>query len=178
MTNWSAKLAAAAAAAIVVTGALAPVMEPAAQERAKSSAESVEAHQTYTWSAELVEFDAASNSVTVRALLVSNPESPDLSKLNAGERAMLTWSGITMAAGVRAVERGDSSSFDRMTMPIEFVASELDGRYVTFKVPVPADSAASLAKLQPGAYVTATSPMRAKNAAEAVVAIRPYNDVS
>ena len=109
---------------------------------------------------------------------MSNPEATDLSALRAGDRAVLTWSGLSMAAGVRAVQRGDTSSFDRMTMPIEFVSSELDGRYVSFKVPIPAKAAAAIAKLSPGAYVTATSPLRAKTAAEAVTEMRPYSDAS
>jgi hypothetical protein len=87
---------------------------------------------------------------------------------------VLTWSGLSTAAGVRAIERGNKSSFDRMTMPIEFVASELDGRYVSFKVPIPAKGAAAIGKLSPGMYVTATSPLRAKSAADAVTSIRPY----
>jgi hypothetical protein len=133
---------------------------------------------TYTWSAELVAFDAASNTITVKAMLVSNPQATDLSALSAGDRAVLTWSGLSTAAGVRAVERGNESSFDRMTMPIEYVSSELDGRYVSFKVPIPVKDAGAIAKLTPGTYVTATSPLRAKSAAEAVAAIRPYNEVS
>ena len=83
-----------------------------------------------------------------------------------------------MAAGVRAVERGNTSSFDRMTMPIEYVSSELDGRYLSFKIPIPTKDAPAIAKLSPGAYVTATSPLRAKGASDAVTAIRPYSDPS
>jgi hypothetical protein len=132
---------------------------------------------TYTWSAELVAFDKASNTVTVKSRIVEHADAVDLDTLKAGDRAMLTWSGLTLAAGVRALERGTESSFDRMTMPVEYVASELDGRYVVFKVPIPADGAAAIEELQPGAWVTATSPYQASNAAEAVRAIRPYSRV-
>jgi hypothetical protein len=89
---------------------------------------------------------------------------------------MLTWSGISWGSGVRAVERGNTSKFDRMTMAVEFVASELDGRYVSFKVPVPAPHGAAIAKLKPGSYVTGTSPWRATTPAEAVISIKPYSD--
>jgi hypothetical protein len=180
MKTWYWKLSMAivvivATVALTLVGASAAAAPPATQSTAETAAPT---DATYTWSAELVGFDAASNTVTVRAMLVSVPEANDLPKLHAGDRAVLTWSGLSTAAGVRAVQKGDKSSFDRMTMPIEFVSSELDGRYMTFKVPIPAANAAAIAKLAPGAYVTATSPLRAKSAADAVISIKPYNDVS
>jgi hypothetical protein len=176
MRNWSTKARVAAIAAVLAIGATALVGAGAALgQSAKSAAESsAKADATYTWSAELVAFDAPTNTLTVKAMMVSNPEANDVPELRAGDRAMLTWSGLSTAAGVRAIERGNSSSFDRMTMPIEFVASELDGRYVSFKVTIPSKDSAAIAGLKPGAYVTATSPLRAKSAAEAVVSIKPY----
>jgi hypothetical protein len=184
MSKSKSKLWVGAIAGTVVTGVL--VLFGASMFPAQSSAQSEKstaaslgkADETYTWSAELVAFDAASKTVTVKAIMVSNPEATDFSALRAGDRAMLTWSGLSLAAGVRAVQRGETSSFDRMTMPIEYVSSELDGRYVSFKVPIPAKDAGAIAKLSPGAYVTATSPLRAKSASEAVAAIRPYSEAS
>jgi hypothetical protein len=180
MRRSDAKLWVAAIAGVLAFGSLALVgAGPAVGQSGKSHQESSDkVDGTYTWSAELVAFDAASNTVTVRAAFVSNPEASDLSALHAGDRAMLAWSGLSTAAGVRAVQRGSTSSFDRMTMPIEYVSSELDGRYVSFKIPIPAKDAAQIAKLNPGTYVTATSPLRAKSAADAVTAIRPYSDAS
>jgi hypothetical protein len=174
MSKRYAKLSAAAAAAIL-TGVGMLGAGPLTAQSAKAATEApAKADETYTWSAELVAFDAASNTLTVKAPLVSNPERTNLAALHAGDRAVLTWSGLSTAAGVRAIERGDKSSFDRMTMPIEFVSSELEGRYVSFKVPIPAKDAAAIGKLTPGMYVTATSPLRAKSAADAVTSIRPY----
>lgn len=177
MKTWNWKLST-AMVAIVTTVALALVGASAAAPEATKSAAAASTDETYTWSAELVGFDAAANTVTVKAMLVSVAEATNLAALHKGDRAVLTWSGLSTAAGVRAVQKGDKSSFDRMTMPIEYVSSELDGRYVTFKVPIPAADAAAIAKLKPGAYVTATSPLRAKSAADAVISIKPYNDVS
>jgi hypothetical protein len=131
--------------------------------------------QTYEWSAELVAFDQATNTVTVKARLVETAD--PATDIEAGERAVLTWSGISTAAGVRDIEPGSQSSYDRMTLPVELVGSELDGRYVTFKVPIPADDADALAGLSPGQWVTATSPHLPQNASEAVSSIRSYNDV-
>lgn len=170
-------LAASALAVVGLSEAAAQPSQPA-PELAESAESPARPETRYTWSAELVAMDTANNWVTVRAMLVPNPEKSDLASLSAGDDAMLTWTGISSGVAVRALERGSTSSFDRLTMPVEFVASELDGRYVSFKVPVPSGAAASLASLRPGMYVTVTSPIRARTADEAVIAIRPYNDVS
>jgi hypothetical protein len=132
---------------------------------------------TYTWSAELVAFDEANRTVTVKSLVVNEPGMHKVAGLSAGDRAMLTWSGINTAAGIRALEPGDTSAFDRLTMPIEYVSAEMDGRYVSFKVPIPAENAAAIQRLNPGDWVTATSPLHTTNPMEAVRSIRPYVDV-
>jgi hypothetical protein len=62
-------------------------------------------------------------------------------------------------------------------LPIEFVSTESDSRYVRFKVPVPSVDAARIEPLGPGAWVTAISPRRLGSFEEAVVAVRPYTDV-
>jgi len=46
---------------------------------------------------------------------------------------------------------------------------------VSCKVPIPEADAAAIGKLKPGTYVTATSPLRAKSAVDAVTSIRPYS---
>jgi hypothetical protein len=132
--------------------------------------------KTYQWSAELVAFDRAANTATVKARLVETVTDKDVPKLKAGDHAMLTWSGLSFAAGIRALERGNTSSFDRLTMPIEYVSSELDGRYIVFKVPVPAADAPAIAKLEPGDWVTAQSPEKTLVWKEAVRSLRPYVD--
>jgi hypothetical protein len=164
---------------VVAAGALLAIgVSPFAGQSVKSSESAEEPYSTYTWSAELVAFDPASNMLTVKAVLVSNPEKTDFAALHAGDRAVVTWSGLWTAAGIRAVERGTTSSFDRLTMPVEYVGSELDGRYVSFKLPIPADDAAAIATVKPGAYVTVTSPLRAKTAADVVQSIKPYSNAS
>jgi hypothetical protein len=134
------------------------------------------ANDSYTWSAELVEVDQPAGTVTVQSRLVSNAD-VDFKSLDKGDRVTLTWSGINTAAGVRRVVQGDAPDGDALTLPIEFVSPELDERYVRFKVAVPSDDLARIASLQPGAWITATSPRRAEDFEEAVVDVRPYNDV-
>src|SRR5512142_2981906 len=128
MSKRSTKLPAAAVAVLASVCMLLGASSLAAQSGNAAAEHSGKTAETYTWSAELVAFDAASNTLTVKAPLVSNPERTNLSALRKGDRAVLAWSGLSTAAGVRAVERGSTSSFDRMTMPIEFVSSELEGR--------------------------------------------------
>ena len=134
------------------------------------------ANDTYTWSAELVEVDEPARAVTVQSRLVGNAE-VDFDALEKGDRVTLTWSGINIAAGVRRIVDGEPPADDRLTLPIEFVSAEHDGQYVRFKVPVPSDDLTRLASLEPGTWVTATSPRRAEHFEEAVADLRPYNDV-
>jgi hypothetical protein len=134
------------------------------------------ANDTYTWSAELVAIDEPARAVTVQTPLVSNAEI-DFASFEAGDRVTLTWSGINTAAGVRRIVDGEAPETDLLTLPIEFVSAEHDNRYVRFKVPVPSDDVAALAALEPGSWITATSPRRPKTLEEAVADARPYNDV-
>jgi hypothetical protein len=134
------------------------------------------ADDTYTWSAELVEVDQPSGTITVQSRLVSNAD-VDFDALDEGDRVTLTWSGINTAAGVRRVVSGDAPDGDVLTLPIEFVSPELDERYLRFRVAVPRDDLAKVAALQPGSWITATSHRRAERFEEAVVDLRPYNDV-
>lgn len=134
------------------------------------------ANETYTWSAELVGVDEAAGTVTVQAPLVADAE-VELGSLDEGDRLTLTWSGINTAAGIRRIAERTPSADERLTLPIEFVSGQHDNRYVRFKVAVPSDDLAKLAALQPGSWVTATSPRGAARFEEAVADLRPYNDV-
>jgi hypothetical protein len=130
----------------------------------------------YTWSAELVAVDETARTVTVQAPLVSDAE-VDFGSLDQGDRVTLTWSGINTAAGIRRVAERGPSADEQLTLPVEFVSAEHDKRYVRFKVAVPSGDLATTAALQPGAWVTATSPRGAARYEEAVAELRPYNDV-
>jgi hypothetical protein len=134
------------------------------------------ANATYTWSAELVAVDESARTVTVQAPLVSDAE-VDFGSLDQGERVTLTWSGINTAAGIRRVAERSPSADEQLTLPVEFVSAEHDNRYLRFKVAVPGGDLAKTTALQPGSWVTATSPLGAERYEEAVAALRPYNDV-
>jgi hypothetical protein len=132
--------------------------------------------ETYTWSAELVEVDEPGRTVTVQSRLVGDAD-VDFDGFDEGDRLTLSWSGINIAAGVRRIVAGRAPSEDTLTLPMEFVSAEHDRQYVRFKVPVPSDDLSKIASLQPGSWVTATSPRRAAHFEEAVDDLRPYNDV-
>jgi hypothetical protein len=134
------------------------------------------ANATYTWSAELVAVDEAARTVTVQAPLVSDAE-VDFGALDRGDRVTLVWSGINTAAGIRQVTERGPSEDAQLTLPVEFVSPAHGERYVQFKVAVPSEGLAKTAGLQPGAWVTATSPRGAAHYEEAVAELRPYNDV-
>lgn len=133
--------------------------------------------EQYTWSAELVGFDAASRRATVRARTTTQTRISASAGLEKGEDVYLTWSGLRFAHAVRAINRDAADAPSPLTIPVEFEAVERDGSYVTFSFLVPDSAATSLATLEPGHWVTATSLSYPFESREAVVAIRPYNDV-
>ena len=135
------------------------------------------AAETYTWSAELVAVDPSARTITVESRLVGNAE-VDFDDLDEGDRVTLTWSGINIAAGVRRIVDGAAPEGDLLTLPVELVSAAPDEQYVQFKVSVPSDDLAKIASLQPGSWITATSPRRTERFEEAVADLRPYNDVS
>lgn len=135
------------------------------------------ANDSYTWSAELVGFDEATNTATVQARIVSHAEINDFSDFSKGDQIMLTWSGAYgSASGVRNLTHDETVDEGQLfTMPVEFVSMELDNRYVRFNVEVPSADAQKIRNLEPGKWITATSPQEPADRAEAVSAIRPYN---
>jgi len=109
------------------------------------------------------------------------------SSLSANKQLVLIGAGLlAMAAASPALADTANDTYtwsaelvadDWLTLPVVFVSTELDGRYIRFSVPVPSDDLAKVASLSPGQWITATSPRRATRNEEAVADMRPYNDV-
>jgi hypothetical protein len=141
---------------------------------------------TYTWSAELVSFDPSSRMITVKSHIDGASAIEGLDELKQGDPITLTWVGLTWGAGIRGVTRGHEASTatgastdtDALMLPAEFVGTEMDDQYITYRLPIPADAAAKIQALKAGDWVTATSPRHPADTKSAVVAIRGYNDVS
>ncbi len=133
---------------------------------------------SYSWSAELIEFDAENSMATVRARIVSRDGAEGLEDVAEGERLMLTWSGITRAAGIRSLSADLNVESDRMSMPVEFIALSDDGVYVDFRVPVPASDRERISELEPGRWITATAIRPAETWHDGVTQMRAFTDVS
>ena len=134
------------------------------------------ADDTYRWYGELVSRDDETGTVTVRSRIVS-PSGAVAADLDAGEPIVITWSGFEdLADGIRAVKRDDGSGLwgsDRFLLQAEFAAGE--GRYLTFTVEPPADSAPLMQGLTPGAWAIGTSPHRPDSGIEAVTMVDAYD---
>lgn len=137
-----------------------------------------DADASYTWTAYLVDFDDAEQTATLKARVASHADIENLDSFAAGERATLTWSGRQWAAGIRDLDRDTKLSTELLTLPVEFVASERDGEYIHFRVPVPDEVVATISGFEPGTALTGTSPRMEDDWDSAVIALRHYNDVS
>lgn len=133
--------------------------------------------ETYSWSGELVEFDANGRTITVKSRVVGDQALAELPKFRAGDRIVLTWSGFdTYADAILRAVRFDAATkwSEPFTFPVEFVAYESPRQYVTFKFHVPAGSVDTVKPVKPGEWVTAISKHRAANETEAITAVNPY----
>jgi hypothetical protein len=132
---------------------------------------------TYEWNAKLVSFDAATNTAVVQANVESYVEIDGLDKFSDGDRLILTWTGRSWAAGIRGLARNPALTPRTLSLPVEFVSSELDGRYVNFRIPVPESARAAIAAMDAGTRITGTSPRMARDWSTGVISLRSYNDV-
>ena len=133
--------------------------------------------ETYSWSGELVGFDANGRTVTVKSPVFGDQATAELPRFNPGERIILTWSGYdTYADAISRAVRFDAGKKwnEPFTFPVEFVAYESPRRYLTFKFQVPAGSVEALKSLKPGEWVTATSRHRPSSETEAITAVNAY----
>lgn len=133
--------------------------------------------ETYSWSGELVSFDANDRTLTVKSRVVGDQAFRDLPAVTSGDRIVLTWSGFdTYADAVLRVVRYDAAKKwnDPFTFPVEFIAYESPRQYVTFKFQVPAASVDAIKSLKPGQWVTATAKHRPSSETEAITAVNAY----
>ena len=133
--------------------------------------------ETYSWSGELVGFDANGRTITVKSRVVGDQALTELPHFKSGDRIVLTWSGFdTYADAISRAVRYDAAKKwnEPFTFPVEFVAYESPRQYVTFKFQIPAGSVDALKSLKPGEWVTATSRHRPSSETEAITAVHPY----
>jgi hypothetical protein len=144
-------------------------------------AQSVQPHSpTYSWSGELVGFDATGRTITVKSRVVGDQALAELPRFKSGDRIVLTWSGFdTYADAISRAVRYDAAKkwSEPFTFPVEFVAYESPRQYVTFKFQVPAGSVDALKAVKPGEWITATSRHRPSSETEAIAAVNAYGAV-
>jgi hypothetical protein len=154
----------AAVAALSVCGVLAA----ASQQQPVSDA--------YQWAGELVSFDAATRTVTVKARLVNHEAEADLKRVKAQEPVVLAWSGFERYAdGIRRVlPPAERKANDRFVLPTKLVSTAASNEYVTFRIVAPASSVSALQAVKPGEWVTVVSLHRPAGENDAIVSIKPY----
>ena len=133
--------------------------------------------ETYSWSGELVGFEANARTITVKSRVVGEQALTELPHFKSGDRIVLTWSGFdTYADAISRAVRYDAAKKwkEPFTFPVEFVAYESPRQYVTFKFQVPAGSVETIKSVKPGEWVTAISRHRPSNETEAITAVNPY----
>jgi hypothetical protein len=133
--------------------------------------------ETYEWSASLISFDESSNSAVVQARVDTYRPLENLGEFETGDELILTWSGRHWASGIRGLARDPELEPGTLALPVEFVSSARDGKYINFRIPVPAEAAAAIAGMDSGARVTATSPRTPTDWSASVIRLRHYNDV-
>lgn len=135
----------------------------------------------YTWSAELVSFDEQAGQATLKTHIDTRANKEDLAELSEGERITITWTGMNWGAGIAHVTPGAAADAPGpLTLPAEFVRTELDRNYLVYTVAVPEDAAARIQGLEAGDWVTGVSPKNqpGRDLSGAVIELRPYNEVS
>jgi len=131
--------------------------------------------ESYLWHGELVSVDAK-GMLTVRARVVGDAAT-EVGRFNAGDRVLLTWSGLDIHAGaVRRVTKYEAGQqiLDFFALPVELASRDVQNELITFRVRIP-EAAISAAKgLKPGGWVTVTARQRPKGDADAVIAVGGY----
>lgn len=150
---------------------------------AQTGSQSATQPNTYQWYAELVSYDDATKTMTVRSRFVGKERGGDMADVKAGERVTLVWSGYdTTTDAIRFVRKGEAAGSDtKFLLPAEIVNPNAGSEwnpYVSFKVRIPDGSAAAVKALKAGDWVTVVSPHRPSGATNAIVSVKPYSDTS
>lgn len=137
------------------------------------------ASDTFTWVGELVSLDAGAGKITVKSRVAYQEALSELKQFKAGEPVWVVWSGVSdHSDAVRQFRRPEANRkiADTLVMPAELVSPEATNQYVTLRVKVPEAGLAAIKSVKPGEWVTVTSRHRPASEAEAVLAVKPYNE--
>jgi hypothetical protein len=143
---------------------------------AQTPSQTSAAADTFIWHGELVSVDQGSGTFTVKAAML--PEvATDVAKFNAGDRVLVTWSGIDKYAGaIRQIAKHDANQkiADAFAFPVELASRDVKDNYMTFKFRAPAAAVAGIKAVKPGEWVTVTARQRSAGDAQGIVSVEPY----
>jgi len=131
----------------------------------------------YEWSATLVSFDDTTNTAVFRESVTSQVNIEGVDQLREGDRLTLIWGGRMWASGIRSLAKSPALTPDTLSLPVEFVSVDSDGKYISFRVSVPETAVETLSAIEPGMRVTASSPRMATDWHHSIISLRHYNDV-
>ena len=132
--------------------------------------------ETYLWHGELVSFDPATRTLTVKTRLLRQAAG-EVERLNVGDRVLLTWSGQDIhAGGVRRVARYDPAQriVEFFALPAELGARDVAGDQITVRVRVPEAAVAAVKGLKPSEWVTLMARQRPASDAEGIATVSRY----
>jgi len=131
--------------------------------------------ENFIWHGELVSVDQSSGMFTIKARVLADAVK-DVARFNAGDRVLLTWSGIDRYAdGIRQIAKHDTNQkvTDPFAFPVELASRDVQNDYVTFKFRAPA-AVEAVKAVKPGEWVTVTAKKGASGDTESIVAVEPY----
>ena len=134
------------------------------------------APDTFIWHGELVSVDTGTSTFTVKARILSDA-AKEVARFNAGDRVLLTWSGIDRYAdAIRHIAKHDTTGkvTETFAFPVELASREVSNDYVTFKFRAPAAAANAVKAVKPGEWVTVTARQRSSGDAQGIVSVEPY----
>jgi hypothetical protein len=161
-----------AAAVLCVAASLADAQAPKPQPAQTAQPRSGE---SYLWHGELVSVDGK-GMLTVKARVLGDAVT-DVARFNAGDRVLLTWSGLDIHAGaVRRVAKYEPGQqiLDFFALPAELVSRDAQNELMTFRVRIPETSVGTVKGIKPGEWVSVMTRHRPKADADAIVAVSGY----
>ena len=148
-----------------------------AAESVFAQAAPVDAKRTYVWFAELVSFDNAAKTMTVKSA-VNEAVARYLDRFKPGRRIVLVWTADNTkpeTGPVRYIEAYETMKGSGVNLgyilPAEFVTADAAARTVTFKTTVPEAAIQALTAIQPGRSIAVTTPMSQPSEAAVIASI-------
>ena len=131
---------------------------------------------TYLWHGELVSLDESTKALTVKAPVLAETEK-EIARFKAGERILLTWSGVDRYAGaVRAV--ASAAAVQKVTEPFSLVAElaspGVQSGLVTLRIRATDAKSDALKGVKPGEWVTVTTRQRPASETQAIAMVERY----